>query len=100
MTRAITHRLLDADGTSTLDIDEFTSTKMKLMTHGPDDATLERGQRLVVTEAFNKADADGYGSLDVDEITELLKKADPLRTQSELDRQVIWFSSARLMLDC
>lgn len=86
------YRILDADGTSTLDIDEFTSTMLKLMTHGPDEATLERGRRVVVAEAFKKADTDNSNSLDVDEIKELLKEADPLRTHSELERQVIWLS--------
>ena len=61
---------------------------MKLMTDGPDEATLERGRRVVVTEAFKKADADNSGSLDVNEVAALLKEADPLRTRSELERQV------------
>lgn len=61
---------------------------LKLMTHGPDEATLRRARRHALTNAFREADADLSGTLDVDEITELLKKSDPVRTQSELERQV------------
>lgn len=81
-------RLLDADGTETLDIDEFTSAMMRLMTDGPDEVTLERARRQALTKAFEEADADESGSLDAAEIMELLKNSDPLRTHSELDRQV------------
>lgn len=83
-----TDRLLDADGTDTLDIDEFTSTMMRLMTDGPDEVTLERARRQALTKAFEEADADKSGSLDSTEIMQLLKSSDPLRTHSELDRQV------------
>lgn len=79
---------MDNDGTDTLDIDEFTSTMMRLMVDGPDEVTLERARRQALTKAFEEADADGSGTLDVDEITELLKSSDPLRTRSELDTQV------------
>lgn len=79
---------MDADGTETLDIDEFTSTMMRLMTDGPDEVTLERARRQALTKAFHEADTDGSGSLDAGEILELLKSSDPLRTHSELDRQV------------
>lgn len=82
------HRLLDADGTDTLDIDEFTSTMMRLMTDGPDEVTLERARRQALTKAFEEADIDKSGSLDAGEIMQLLKNSDPLRIHSELDREV------------
>ena len=81
-------RLLDADGTETLDIDEFTSTMMRLMTDGPDEVTLERARRQALDKAFKEADTDNSGALDADEIMQLLKSSDPLRTRSELDKQV------------
>ncbi|CAM9288314.1 unnamed protein product, partial [Ectocarpus sp. 8 AP-2014] len=86
--------LLDADGTETLDIDEFTSTMMRLMTDGPDEVTLARARRQALTKAFDEADTDGSGSLDAGEILELLKSSDPLRTHSELDRQVSGYIEA------
>lgn len=61
---------------------------MRLMTDGPDEVTLERARRQALTKAFEEADADKSGTLDAGEIMELLKKSDPLRTHSELDRQV------------
>lgn len=79
---------MDADNTETLDIDEFTSAMMRLMTDGPDEVTLERARRQALTKAFEEADKDGSGALDADEIMLLLKNADPLRTHTELDRQV------------
>lgn len=85
---AVSRRLLDADGTDTLDIDEFTSTMMRLMTDGPDEVTLERARRQALTKAFEEADTDKSGTLDAGEIMELLKSSDPLRTHSELDTQV------------
>ncbi|CAB1109754.1 unnamed protein product [Ectocarpus sp. CCAP 1310/34] len=82
------------DGTDTLDIDEFTSTMMRLMTDGPDEVTLARARRQALTKAFDEADTDGSGSLDAGEILELLKSSDPLRTHSELDRQVTRYIEA------
>lgn len=84
----VPRRLLDADGTETLDIDEFTSTMMRLMTDGPDEVTLERARRQALTKAFVEADEDKSGALDAGEIMQLLKTSDPLRTHSELDTQV------------
>ena len=85
---AVSRRLLDADGTETLDIDEFTSTMMRLMTDGPDEVTLERARKQALTKAFEEADKDNSGALDAGEIMQLLKSSDPLRTHSELNRQV------------
>lgn len=61
---------------------------LRLMTDGPDEATLERARRQALLKAFRQADADGSGKLDPAEVTELLKRSDPLRTQSELEREV------------
>lgn len=58
---------------------------LKLMTHGPDEATLERGRRLAVTKAFREADLDESGELCADEIMTLLLKLDTHHTQSELE---------------
>lgn len=81
-------RLLDEDGTETLNIDEFTGTMMRLMVDGPGESTLERAREQALTKAFNDADTDNSGSLDISEIAKLMKEANPLRTQSEIDRQV------------
>ena len=61
---------------------------MRLMTDGPDEVTLERARRQALTKAFEEADTDKSGTLDAGEIMELLKNSDPLRTHSELNRQV------------
>lgn len=61
---------------------------LRLMTDGPDEATLERGRTQAVTKAFQEADTDGSGELCRDEIMELLKKLDMHHTQSELETGV------------
>lgn len=81
-------RLLDEDGTETLNIAEFTDTMMRLMVDGPGESTLERAREQALTKAFNDADENKSGSLDFSEIAKLMKEANPLRTQSELDKQV------------
>lgn len=81
-------RLLDEDGTETLSIAEFTDTMMRLLVDGPGESTLERAREQVLTKAFNDADENKSGSLDFGEIAKLMRATNPLRTQSELDRQV------------
>lgn len=61
---------------------------MRLMVDGPGESTLERAREQALTKAFNDADVDSSGTLDFGEIAKLMKEANPLRTQSELDRQV------------
>lgn len=61
---------------------------LKLMTNGPDEATLERGRTQAVRKAFREADTDGSGNLCEAEILELLKKLDTHHTQSELEQGV------------
>lgn len=79
---------MDEDGTETLNIAEFTDTMMRLMVDGPGESTLERARDQALTKAFNDADDDKSGSLDFSEIAKLMKEANPLLTQSELERQV------------